>query len=87
MEYTLKFSRQARKDLKKVERNFLKETVIAILSVLKRNPWQNPPPYEQLSGNLEGYFSRRINIQHRLVYQIFEEAKRVKIIRMWSHYE
>ena len=87
MGYTISLSRQARKDLKKLERHTLRGTVVELLSILKRNPWQNPPPYEQLSGDLRGACSRRINIQHRLVYQVFDEVKTVKVLRMWSHYE
>jgi len=87
MEYTLELATQARKDYKKIERNPLKETVTSLLSILKRNPWQNPPPYEILEGRLDGYISRRINIQHRLVYKVFKEEKIVRVIRMWSHYE
>jgi len=78
---------QARKDLKKIERSPIKEAVIVILEILARNPWQNPPPYKHLSGDLHGACSRRINIQHRLLYEVLEEKKTVKIIRMWSHYE
>jgi len=87
MGYTIKFSRQARKDMKKIERSSLQGTVVALLSILKRNPWQNPPPYKQLSGDLLGAYSRRINIQHRLIYQVFEDEKTVKINHMWTHYE
>ena len=87
MEYTIKFTPQARKDFKKINRSTLKNNVAAIFEILARNPWQNPPPYKKLSGEYLGACARRINIQHRLVYQVFEEEKAVKIIRLWTHYE
>lgn len=65
----------------------LKDKALSLLSVLKENPYQTPPPYEKLIGDLHGYYSRRINIQHRLVYQVLEEERTVKVIRMWTHYE
>lgn len=85
MSWQIVLSKQAKKDTKKVDSAGLKEKVKKLFSVLKQNPFE--PPYEKLTGDLSGYYSRRINIQHRLVYQIFEEEKVVKIVRMWSHYE
>ena len=94
--WTIKYSKQAVKDSKKIEQANLKQSVINLVEVLKVNPFQNPPPYEKLVGDLTGKYSRRINIQHRLVYEIINEevtindAKyegTVKIIRMWTHYD
>jgi len=85
--YRLVYTRQAQRDAKKISRAGLKKNVINLLSILEENPYQSPPRYEKLPGDLEGAFSRRINIQHRLVYQVIEEDKVVKIIRMWTHYE
>lgn len=78
-------SKQAVKDAKKISSAGLKLKVEKLVEVLRENPYE--PPYEKLVGDLQGYCSRRINIQHRLVYQILEEQKAVKILRMWSHYE
>ena len=80
-------TRQAEKDAKKLSSAGLKDKALLLLSVLKDNPYQTPPPYEKLIGDLQGYYSRRINIQHRLVYQVLEEKRTVKVIRMWTHYE
>jgi toxin YoeB len=77
----------AQKDAKKIKRAGLKSQVENILSIIQENPFQNPPSYEKLVGDLSGAYSRRINIQHRLVYQVLTEEKTVKIIRMWTHYE
>jgi toxin YoeB len=85
--YRLVYTRQAQRDAKKISRAGLKKNVIKLLTILEENPCQSPPRYEKLLGDLEGAFSRRINIQHRLVYQVIEEDKIVKIIRMWTHYE
>ena len=87
MSYRLVYTRQAQRDAKKISRAGLKKNVIKLLTILEENPCQSPPRYEKLLGDLEGAFSRRINIQHRLVYQVIEEDKIVKIIRMWTHYE
>ena len=87
VEYTLKFTKHALKDAKKLESAKLKSKAIKILDILKQNPFQNPPSYEKLIGDLEGMYSRRINIQHRIVYEVFEKEKAVKILRMWTHYE
>lgn len=80
-------TKQAEKDAKKLASAGLKEKAFSLLHVLKDNPFQTPPPYEKLIGDLQGYYSRRINIQHRLVYQVLEEEKTVKVIRMWTHYD
>ncbi|MFA7157961.1 MAG: Txe/YoeB family addiction module toxin [Kiritimatiellia bacterium] len=85
--WTLVFTRQAKKDAKKLASSNLKPQAKRILDILKFNPYQNPPPYEKLVGVLSGACSRRINIQHRLVYQVLDSIKTVKIIRMWTHYE
>ncbi len=81
------FTKQARKDAKKLSDAGLRSKAEALLKILRKNPYQTPPPYEKLIGDLKGAFSRRINIQHRLVYQILENEKAVKVIRMWTHYE
>jgi Txe/YoeB family toxin of toxin-antitoxin system len=81
------FTRQAVKDAKKISQSGLKPQVERLLEILKEDPYRNPPPYEKLLGDLSGACSRRINIQHRLVYQILNEIQTVKIIRMWTHYE
>jgi Txe/YoeB family toxin of toxin-antitoxin system len=85
--YQIFYSAQARKDAKKINRVGLKKNVLKLIELLHNNPYQNPPPYEKLLGDLLGSYSRRINIQHRLIYQIYENEKIVKIIRMWKHYE
>ena len=85
--WTIKYSKQAVKDSKKIEQCNLKQSVINLLEILKVDPFQNPPPYEKLIGDLTGKYSRRINIQHRLVYEVFEERKIVRVLRMWTHYE
>ena len=85
--WTIKYSKQAVKDSKKIEQSNLKKSVMELLDVLRKDPFQNPPPYEKLLGDLSGKYSRRINIQHRLVYEVFEEEKIVRILRMWTHYE
>lgn len=85
--YEIVLSKQAVKDSKKITRAGLKTNVMRIMEILKENPFQSPPFYEKLVGNLSGFYSRRINIQHRLVYEVFEDKKIVRILRMWSHYE
>lgn len=80
-------TKQAEKDAKKLSSAGLKEKALLLLAILKENPFQTPPPYEKLVGDLRGYYSRRINIQHRLVYQVLEDIHTVKVIRMWTHYE
>lgn len=81
------FTKQAQKDAKKLVSAGLKPKAEGLLEILKVNPFQNPPPYEKLVGDLSGAYSRRINIQHRLVYQVLDEDKVVKVLRMWTHYE
>ncbi|MHC5594870.1 MAG: Txe/YoeB family addiction module toxin [Nostoc sp.] len=85
--WRLIYTKQAQKDAKKLASSNLKEKVEELLAVLEENPFQNPPPYEKLVGDLSGAYSRRINIQHRLVYEVIESEQVVKIIRMWTHYE
>jgi Txe/YoeB family toxin of toxin-antitoxin system len=85
--WTLVYTQQARKDAKKLAASGLKGKARVLLDLLAENPWQNPPPYEKLTGDLTGACSRRINIQHRLVYQVIGEINTVKVIRMWTHYE
>ena len=87
MKFTLVYTKQANKDAKKISSAGYKAKVQELLDVVTVNPYQNPPPYEKLIGDLNGAFSRRINIQHRLVYQVIEKQKIVKILRMWTHYE
>ena len=81
------YTKQALKDAKKVKAAGIKERVEKILKILEVNPYQKPPPFEKLVGDLTGAFSRRINIQHRIVYQVYDELRTVKVIRMWTHYE
>lgn len=81
------FTRQAAKDAGKLAAAGLKPKAEYLLAVLAQNPYQSPPPFEKLRGDLAGAFSRRINVQHRLVYQVLEEERIVKVIRLWSHYE
>jgi Txe/YoeB family toxin of toxin-antitoxin system len=81
------FTKQAQKDAKKIAEAGLRPKVEALLNILRENPYKTPPPYEKLVGDLAGAYSRRINIQHRLVYQVIDEQKIVKILRMWTHYE
>jgi len=83
----LVFTRQAVKDAQKIAQTGLKPQASRLLDILKEDPYQNPPAFEKLVGDLSGAYSRRINIQHRLVYQILDEIRIVKIIRMWTHYE
>lgn len=85
--WDLYFTRQARKDAKKLAAAGLKENAEALLDLLQDNPYHTPPPYEKLVGDLAGAYSRRITIQHRLVYQILEQRKAIKVLRLWTHYE
>lgn len=87
MSWQLVYTRQAQKDAQKLASAGLKAKAQALLAILAEQPFQNPPPYEKLIGDLSGAYSRRINIQHRLVYQVLETDAVVKVIRMWSHYE
>jgi len=81
------FTKQAQKDAKNLAAVGLKEKAQLLLGILQENPFQNPPPYEKLVGDLAGAYSRRINIQHRLVYEVLEEERTVKVLRMWGHYD
>jgi len=85
--WTLHYTRQAQKDAKKLASSGLKSKARQLLSILEIDPWQSPPPFEKLVGDLSGAYSRRINIQHRLVYQVLEVEKAVKILRLWTHYD
>ena len=85
--WTLYFTKQAQKDAGKLASSGLKTKAQQLLTILQSDPWQNPPPFEKLVGDLSGAYSRRINIQHRLVYQVLEPEKAVKILRLWTHYE
>ena len=85
--WRLVFTKQAQKDAKKIAHSGLKPQAERLLDILKENPCKNPPPYEKLLGDLNDAYSRRINIQHRVVYQILDDIKTVKVIRMWTHYE
>ena len=87
MTWRIVFTKQAQKDSKKIAQSNLKPTAQKLISLLKQDPFQNPPQFEKLVGDLEGAFSRRINIQHRLVYQVLELERVVKVLRMWTHYE
>ncbi|MEB3883817.1 Txe/YoeB family addiction module toxin [Lyngbya sp. CCY1209] len=87
MTYKIVYTKQAKKDAKKIAQSGLKIKVKKLLDLLQNNPWQNPPPYEKLVGDLTGAYSRRINIQHRLVYEVIESQNTIKILRMWTHYD
>ena len=87
MSWTLVYTKHAQKDAKKLAAAGLKEKAVSLLEILTRDPFANPPPYEKLVGDLAGAYSRRINIQHRLVYQVVKTGKTVKILRMWTHCE
>ena len=87
MTWELYFTRQAKKDARKLAAAGLKEKARGLLDVIRDNPYRNPPPYEKLTGDLAGAYSRRINIRHRLVYQVLDGEKAVKVLRLWTHYE
>lgn len=87
MSWQLVYAKHALKDAKKLAASGLKPKALELLAILERDPLQNPPPYEKLVGDLAGAYSRRINIQHRLVYEIFPEEHTVRVLRMWTHYE
>ena len=87
MSWRIVFTKQAQKDAKKVSASNLKPKAEKIIKILRQNPFQTPPPYEKLIGDLAGAYSRRLNIQHRIVYQVIDDKKIIKIIRMWTHYE
>ena len=85
--WNLAYSKFALKDAKKLSAAGLRDKAKALLDILEIDPFQNPPPYEKLVGDLRGAYSRRINIQHRLVYEVFRKEKTVRVLRMWTHYE
>nr|WP_195985671.1 Txe/YoeB family addiction module toxin [Clostridium sp. D33t1_170424_F3] len=85
--YEVKLSKRAQKDLQKLKQNGLSKKARSLAEIMQKNPWQNPPPYEKLVGDLSGFYSRRINAQHRLVYKVYEEEQTVAIYSMWTHYE
>lgn len=87
MSWRLVFTKLAQKDAKKIAKSDLKPQTNRLLDLLRKDPFRNPPPYEKLMGDLSGAYSRRINIQHRLIYQILKDIHTVKVIRMWTHYE
>ena len=87
MSWELHYTRQAKRDARKLARSNLRPQAELLLAILRKDPFRNPPPFEKLKGDLDGAYSRRINFQHRLVYQIYAKEKAVKIIRMWTHYE
>ena len=87
MTWRIVYTKQARKDAKKLTASGLKTPAQELLDILKKDPFQHPPPYEKLVGDLTGAYSRRINIQHRLVYEVLESDTVIKVIRMWTHYE
>ena len=87
MNWKLIYTKNSQEDAKKIAASGLKSKAKKLLDILEKNPYQNPPPYEKLVGDLKGSYSRRINIQHRLVYQVLEKEHTVKIIRLWTHYE
>lgn len=86
MKWSLVYTKQAQKDARKLAASGLEGKARALLALLEHDPLQNPPPYEKLVGDLAGAYSRRINIQHRLVYEVFIQEKTVRVLRMWSHY-
>ena len=85
--YKIVYTKDSIKDFEKLKGANLNKKVLALIEIIKNNPFQTPPPYEKLVGDLQGLYSRRINIKHRLVYQILENVQTVKIISMWTHYE
>nr|VFJ58473.1 MAG: toxin-antitoxin system, toxin component, Txe/YoeB family [Candidatus Kentron sp. DK] len=87
MSWQVVYTKQAQKDARKLSASGLKKKAQGLLALLGEDPYRNPPPYEELVGDLSGACSRRINIQHRIVYQVYEEERVVKIIRLWTHYE
>ena len=85
--YRVVFSRHAQRDARKLAKSNLNESAQRLIAILGVDPFQNPPPFESLKGDLQGFYSRRINIQHRLVYEVDKESKNVLVLRMWTHYE
>lgn len=86
MSWTLYYTKQAQKDAKKLASSGLKTKAQELLNIIKHDPYQTPPPFEKLVGDLTGAYSRRINIQHRLVYQVLEQQQSIKVLRLWTHY-
>ena len=84
--YRVLYSKLALKDAKKLSQSNLDQKAKSLIAIIQKNPFQNPPPYEKLVGNLDGAISRRINVKYRLVYQVLEQDKIVRVLRMWSHY-
>ncbi|HEV8543366.1 MAG TPA: Txe/YoeB family addiction module toxin [Verrucomicrobiae bacterium] len=87
MSWSIVYTKQAQKDAKQIAASNLKSQAKRLIEILARDPFQTPPPFEKLLGDLAGAYSRRINIQHRLVYQLYSKQRTVKILRMWTHYE
>ena len=87
MKWRIVYARQARKDAKKLSKSGLRQRAEELIQVLQEDPYRSPPPFEKLVGDLAGAYSRRINIQHRLVYQVIDDERAVKILRLWTHYE
>ena len=87
MSWEVVYTKQAQKDATKLSSAGLKDKAKQLINIIKENPYQNPPPYEKLIGDLSGSYSRRINIQHRLVYQVYEKENTIKVIRLWTHYQ
>ena len=87
MTWSIVYTKQAQKDARKIASSNLKPQAQRLLEIIAMSPFQNPPPYEKLVGDLAGAYSRRINIQHRLVYQVYDAKKTIKVLRMWTHYE
>ena len=87
MTWCVVYTKQAQKDAQKLASSGLKPKALELLRILENDPFQNPPPYEKLVGDLAGAYSRRINIQHRLVYQVLQSERVVKVLRLWTHYE
>lgn len=87
MKWAVVYAKHAQKDAKKLAAAGLKDKALELLAILAADPFQDPPAYEKLVGDLDGTYSRRINIQHRLVYEVFKKERTVRVLRMWSHYE
>ena len=85
--YRILYTKQAAKDAKKLKSCGLDKKALELIAIMQENPFQNPPPYEKLTGDLKGLYSRRINIQHRLVYKVNEQENKIQILSMWTHYE
>ncbi len=85
--YTVQYNKKVLKEIQKLKENKLAEKAQKLIKIIKENPYQTPPPYEKLVGGLRNYYLRRINVQHRLVYKVIEEEKKVRIVSVWSHYE